>query len=371
MQFKVDASSLAKALSLVVQTVDAKATKIPVLTGVQLRLTDKVSLTMTDLKITCQTYVDIEDVIKDSQEEVMIVEAEKLYAIAKDAKNQNLLLKSDGKFLNILSNIAEFKLPLYNNDAYPIINPPSTEEQVQIEFRKLKFLLEHSDYTPASTETYGYATECVLIQSDQESLVAVGTDGKKIAISVIPSNVSLKDLMLPRKAAKVVAGLALNPEDPVLITQATAGFIELLFPNLFIRVLPIAGVFPTWKRAIPDLSNPDLPKLKVNAGVFNSSINSILCVKEAENGCSFTTKQNTLLMEHDSQFASGKSLVPCLEPVSDDVVFRLNLQQLNLYVSSLDQSSIIEICVGPNVIYFITPMSEGKAEFIQSRSRST
>ena len=249
MKFSVDRESLLRPIQQVSGVVERRQA-LPILQNLLLEIQNgKLLITGTDLEIELKTYVEV-----SAQEEGLVtVPARKLLDICREIPDrakidfslkQNRLELKSGRFRSTLSTLPA--------DDFPTFDESESNLTVEADAKEFKLLLDKTSFAMAHQDVRFFLNG-MLIESGQNFLRAVATDGHRLALSNIQQaglNEKEVQVIVPRKA--VLELQRLLPE--------LAGGVKIEFSQANLKVLSnsytfatklVDGKFPDYQRVIP------------------------------------------------------------------------------------------------------------------------
>lgn len=249
----------------------------PILRNVLMEVTpQQTSLTATDLDVGVRVAVGGADVESPG---TVALPAEEMAAMLKENVDATLRLESDGKHLLARGERSEFRLNLFSAEEFPSLPEFGGEVQYELSAPLLREIIRRTVFATES-ESSRYALGGVLLEVQGETITAVATDGRRMAImegpvrqrrtSEPPSGstiVPTRAMQLLERALAHVEGdveLALRPSE--LLVRA-GGLL------LYARLLE--GRFPNWRDVLPSRTGTeriDLPVGPAHAAVRQAAI---------------------------------------------------------------------------------------------------
>ena len=382
-KFGVSAKDLQRGLQLVGSAVNTKDVPSPVLKNVMLtaREDNRLHLAMTDNMISAQYEI----ACGVDEPGTILLEHGMALDIAKGSKLSNFeFSRSQGQQrATVLCGGTTFRLSVTDPEMFPSIPEPVPGE-FQVAVPVLNFLFQHSTFAANKTEPYGVVTEAINIEIDEGEIVAIGTDGMRLAIARQPwEGGALPPIVIPKRASQSIAMLTkqfASGEDVEKLDKVSIGEFEdaltFSFGDLFIRALKQQQGFPIWRRVVPSITgrvqiniHPERLKEKI---YYIAVMKGEAAVFTAQAG-KFEIRENTVAGEAESD-------LPCvITPANEKAVTSLNAKHLLDYLGSLPRvaddgviSMYVELdsnSAGSKSIFFRFEDERGKCEYVQSRTR--
>lgn len=225
---------LTRLLSQVTRVIQARNT-IPILSNVALTVTDgTLTVRGTDLDIEVQASMPI-----DASPVAFTVDAKMLGDIAKKA-GDDLTLELKDHTLTVRSGKSRFRLPTLPVDDFP--NLTSGEFTTEFEY-DLAALVAPVAFA-VSDEANRYFLCGVLLTPQPEGLVAVATNGHRLAKHVGPAVEEFEGIIIPTKLVGLI------PKGTVSVKLSDRK-IQFATADTIITGKLIDGTYPNWRRVIP------------------------------------------------------------------------------------------------------------------------
>lgn len=222
---------------------------------------DHTALVATDLEIEITAYMP--EAIASGA--AVTVPAKKLRDICRALpEGQAIKLKLDGGQLKIAAGRSRFSLHTLPAQDFPRLQPTGpaaaaavASERVRLSLsqQELRRLLVRVQYAMSVKETWHYLNN-LLLSLQNNRLVAVGTDGHRLALDAVtlPGDYQDIDVILPRKAVQTLIKLLGNSETSVDVelSKYHVAFVTVEFE---LRSKVVDGTFPDYRPVIP--SNND------------------------------------------------------------------------------------------------------------------
>lgn len=235
MRFSISRQDLTRVLSAVTKVVEGRST-IPILSNVLLSV-DGGTLTVraTDLDVEATASVALLDATDGST----TVKAKLLAEIAKKASG-DISLELDGDVLTVKSGKSRFRLQTLPTEDYPNLSAGTFDAEFEAD---LASLVAPVQFAMSSEETR-YYLQGVYLHTAEGRLVAVATDGHRLARHYGPEQDHFAGVILPRKL------VSLLPKGKVLV-GLSATKIQIASADGVLTSKLIDGTFPDYSRVIP------------------------------------------------------------------------------------------------------------------------
>jgi len=296
MNIQTTKSNILNTLKIVEKAVRNRAT-MPILGNVLIKAHDgMVTLVTTNLDI----YLSAQCKAKTEQNGEITLPCKKLSQIIGSLPSENLEINLDKLTVTITSGESTFKISGISADEFPKI-PEINAEPLNIKSEDLKQLLV-STKASASTDENRYVLNSVLIHEENNKLIGVATDGRRLALAEKDSIGEIGNTIIP--AASIdglinVLGCAeqskLRTSNKALnlTTQDEEGCTTIIHSKV------VEGNYPNYKQVIPKNYED---RLKVNKEEITHVIQrAALILSEKNNSIKLTfQKDGTIRIQANS-----------------------------------------------------------------------
>lgn len=324
MKFTVSRADIARALGAVARVIERRNT-IPILGNVLLAASgDGVDITGTDLDIQVAARTSAEVASGGST----TVDAARLNDIVKKSGADPVSFAATETGLVVKSGRSRFTLPVMSPDDFPNLAAGSVSAAFNVDLASLFAPVQFA----MSTEETRYYLNGVYLHKDGDNLVAVATDGHRLARATAAACApDFAPVIVPRKLVGIL------PKGDVSVCLS-ANMIQLVAQDLVITSKLIDGTFPDYKRVIP-ANNHNM--LTVNRQVFRDAVSRVAAVDGSSSRgvrLNVTTDGVSLAMAS----ANGGS-------ANDEIDAELNGENVEIGFNSKYLAEILGIPGGENI----------------------
>lgn len=271
MKLNIEQPHLLAALTQAGAIVERKNT-IPILANVLLTASGdgKLSIRATDLdiEVTTATSADVIDAGSATVSAGMLTDI-----VKRLNKGKVVFIEHDGTHLHVKSGKSEYSLATLPVDDFPKLASDSYENKSTLHATEFASLFSRTAFAMSTEETRYYLNGVYIHNDETGALIAVSTDGHRLAKMVSPTDAIVSSVIVPRKAVaefkKLVDG------DVTIETSATK--IRVTCGNMVFVSKVIDGTFPDYRRVIPTDNNR---VVNVDAKDFNAAIARVVPVSE-------------------------------------------------------------------------------------------
>jgi DNA polymerase-3 subunit beta len=228
-----------------------------------------------------------------------ILQLSRFGPILRESSDEQLRLEADGQGTIVRGARSEFKLPGENPAEFPSVADFNEAKYHELPARLLRELIRRTTFA-TDNESSRYALGGVLLEFGEQQIIAVGTDGRRLAKMEVPAQSigghQTGDSMtiVPAKAMQLIER-ALTDGDAEIQVAARANEILVRSPRATIYSRLVEGRFPKWRDVLPQRSGTQKIELKV--GALHSAVRqAAIITSEESRGVDFTFQDGTLIL---------------------------------------------------------------------------
>ena len=249
MKFTISREVLLQPLSQVVGVVERRQT-LPVLANFMLTARNgRLTVTGTDMEVELVSSV----AANVSQDGEITIPARKLVDIVKalpDGSNISFVINDDKVTLS--AGRSRFTLATLPASEFPATDQVETLENIAVEEVTLKKMIDKTSFAMANQDVRYYLNG-LLFDFTGEQLRAIATDGHRLAICDLESNVNIsndRQLIVPRKGVMELARMLSGDAEEVTLAIGR-NHIRLVKGDTIFTSKLIDGRFPDYKAVVP------------------------------------------------------------------------------------------------------------------------
>ena len=259
----------------------------PVLQNVKLEATQDVTTLMaTDLEIGIRIDISGVEVAAPGQ---IVLPINRFGSILRESSDDKLSLESDGTKTRVKGGRSEFQLLTANPDEFPEIRQFQAEKFHQVPARFFRELVRRTVFATDS-ESSRYALGGVLLDLSEDQLIAVATDGRRLAKQQGPAksiggHATAENTVIPTRSMQLLErALADNEEDIQLAVRDNDVMVKSERTTIYSRL--VEGRFPKWRDVFPRQEQMACVELAV--GPFHSAVRqAAIVIDEKHRGVDF------------------------------------------------------------------------------------
>lgn len=254
MKLTISRETLLEQLVHVVGAVEKKHTS-KILENILIQVTEKkLQLVGTDLEIEMSANIDVQAEKSGNT----TAPARKLFEICKALPTDCFILleTDDNQRLHVKGLRSKFELATLPADEYPLLDDIPIKQEVSIPETSLKYLLEKVSFSMANQDVRYYLNG-LLLEFTSNKILAVSTDGHRLAVSEYISDDNVSDdlkIIVPRKGILELARLLDSTSELPVTLQISDNHIRVQKDGIRFTSKLIDGKYPDYQAAIPSNS---------------------------------------------------------------------------------------------------------------------
>lgn len=223
-----------------------KKSLMPYLANVLIHLGKESFVYSTDLEISVRAKIEL----KMEDELEVVVHGKKLLDILKELTKGDITVTISGKTLGIKQAGSDFKISLFDREEFPEVQDFEAKITINIKGMDLLDLFKSVSFAMGTEESRPVLMG-VLLKGIEERLIAVATDGYRMAVNEMkdPNFSKFPQIVIPSKTVREVLRV-LNEEDDVII-GISENVVSFSTPKAKISSRLIEERFPDYESAIP------------------------------------------------------------------------------------------------------------------------
>jgi DNA polymerase-3 subunit beta len=303
----------------------------------------------TDTEISVR--LDVDGVETESNGEIVLPVA-RFGAILRESIDDQLSIETDGNEIVVSGSRSKFKLPAQNPEEFPAVPTFDEKKFHEVPARLMKELVRRTLFA-TDTESSRYALGGVLLVFDEEKVLAVGTDGRRLAkmegpaISVESHKTSEKATTIVPSRAMQLIERALTDGDAEIKVAARSSDLIVKSPRATISARLVEGRFPKWQDVMAE--RPGMSSIDISVGPMAAAVRQAAIVTSPESrGIDLCFEDGSLVLS-GSTAEVGQSRIEV--PVAFDqekIDISLDHRFLSDYLKVLDSDKSVSMKVLDN-----------------------
>ena len=371
MKIKVNRESFLKTFQIASAVAPTRSPKA-ILQNIKLDVKkDGTELTATDMEIGVRLAVP--DVEVDAPGTV-VIPVSRLSMILRESSDEHLTIEADTEKTLVTGKNSRFELAAHNPDEFPDVAGFDAKDYYEVSGSVLKEMIKRTLFA-TDAESSRYALGGVLLEFEKDNIIAVGTDGRRLA--TMQGNIKTvgepgsenKTTIVPARAMQLIERLVTDGEAIVQLAPRANDLLLKDNHGVFYTRL-VEGRFPKWRDVLP--TREETNRIDIPVGPMYTALRQAAIVSSEESrGVDFTFKDGTLVMSN-STAEVGQSRIEMPVPFeSDELTITLDhryladflkvLQPDKTFTFDVENSEQAAYChTDDNYGYVIMPLSKDR-----------
>lgn len=254
----------------------------PILQNVKLEVTPEGGTFMaTDLEVGIRIHVPGIDVEVPG---ATVLPINQMGQILRESRDERLSIEADLQSTLVRGERSEFRLGAENPDEFPAVSQFNEDKYTELAARLFRELIRRTLFA-TDNESSRYALGGVLLEMSDKEIIAVGTDGRRLAKMQGPAHsvgghqTMDRTTIVPMRAMQLMER-ALSDADGEVQVAARGNDILVRSPRATIYSRLTEGRFPRWRDVFP--VRQDAAKIELNIGPFYSAVRQAAIVTSEE-----------------------------------------------------------------------------------------
>jgi DNA polymerase-3 subunit beta len=255
-------------------------------------------LTATDTEVGIR--LEISDGVEIETEGTALLPVVRTGAILRESSDESLRLITDESAIQILGRSSKFRMPGANPDEFPQIEGFQEEVYHEIAVHLFRDMVKRTVFA-TDAESSRYALGGVLLEMENDSVIAVGTDGRRLArmqgqgVAVGGHRTQGMTTIVPTRAISLMER-AVSDSDVVVQLAARPNDLLLRTPRCVIYSRLVEGRYPNWRQVLPRRDHAT--QIDMIVGPLFAALRQAAVVTDHDSrGIDFTFDQGTLRLE--------------------------------------------------------------------------
>lgn len=343
MKIRSPKEPLLAAVQTAASVVPARSPK-PVLTNIKLEADPTSAMvSATDLEVGIRAAVEGVETLAPG---AVLLPSSRLVAIVREAAAGTVFeIESDGTAVVVKSARSEFRLPVEDPLEFPSVASFPAGPSFELSTALVHELVRRTVFA-TDNESSRYALGGVLLELSGSGVIAVGTDGRRLAKMEGPCQVHGGELpdaqpIVPARAMQLVERSLGGADTPVHLA-VRSGEILVKTGGTTISARQVDGRFPRWRDVFPE--RPDAIRVQVVAGPLLAAVRQAAIVtSEQSKGVDFSFEPGQLVLSGRSA-ESGESRIELpIDHAGQTVRIKLDPRFASDFLRVLDGGSTISI----------------------------
>ncbi len=265
--------------------------------------------------------------------------------ILRESPDEKLTIESDGTMTRVYGQRSEFQLPTENPDEFPKVPPFQEESYHEVSARFFREMIRRTVFA-TDAESSHYALGGVLIELAEDTMIGVGTDGRRLAVQQGPAtpiggHKTVESTVIPSKAVQLMERAIADNEDNIqLAARENSVVLKSRHSTIFSRL--VEGRYPRWRDVFP--SRGEMVKIEMPVGPFLAAVRQAAIVTSDERrGVDFTFSDGKLtLAGHGADIGESHVELP-IAYEGQEIPVKLDPRYLADFLRVLDPETAITL----------------------------
>lgn len=222
--------------------------------------------------------------IEASRDGAAVLPTARFGSILRELSDEKIEIETDERGVFVRGAHSVFNLPAENPDTFPSVAEFAEEKFHEIPARLLKEVIRRTAFA-TDAESTRFALGGVMLELSEKQLVAVGTDGRRLAKMEAPAQsigghvAADGACIIPTKAMQLI-DRSFSDADAEIALAARSNDMMVKSPRVTIYSRLVEGRFPKWRDVIPDRTNAH--KIDLPVGPFAAAVRQAAIVTSEE-----------------------------------------------------------------------------------------
>ena len=372
MKIKINRESFFKTFQIAAAVAPVRSPKT-ILQNIKLAVDkDGGELSATDMEVGVRLSVpDIEVTTPGSA----VIPVQRLSMILRESNDEFLEIEADGEKTTVTGQSSRFELQGQNPDEFPEVAEFTGKDYYEIPGKVLRELIKRTLFA-TDAESARYALGGVLLEIEDKSLTAVGTDGRRLAkmSGSIEANGSPKDpgmaTIVPSRSMQLMERILPDGDEKVHVLPQANELLMRDANGVFYTRL-VEGRFPPWRDVIP--KRDETNKIDIPVGPMYSALRQAAIVSSDESrGVDFTFGNGSLVLSNSTaEVGQSRVEIPVPFDSKDELTITLDHRYVADFLKVLptDRTFTFDLADGDQAAYCHTDDNYGYVIMPLSRDR--
>ena len=259
---------------------------------------DRTILTATDMEVGIQ--IEVEDITVEVPG-MALLSVSGFGSILRENTDERLRIEADGSGIQVFGDRSNFRILSGDPNSFPTVNQFTESAYHEVPGRLMKELIRRTLFA-TDAESSRYALGGVLLEMEPEHIVAVATDGRRLAkMEGAANSVDGHDnrdvtTIIPSKSMQLIDRSLVDLDENIKITASQGNDILVQTRLATISSRLVEGRFPRWRDVLPDRSESGI-SIDMTVGPLYSALRQASIVASTESrGIDFVFGEGSLVM---------------------------------------------------------------------------
>lgn len=339
MKISCDREKLASAFQLAGSVAQSRSPK-EVLQNVKIEATeDRVTLMATDMETGIRIEVDGVGVQTPGK---ALLHVGRVGLILRESSDEQLYFESSGTSTIVKGLHSEFNLPSANPDEFPTVVGFEEEKYHELPARLFREMVRRTAFA-TDADSARFALGGVLLELNGEDVLAVGTDGRRLARmigtgkSVGGHETTSNNTIIPTRSLSLMER-SISDKEEVVHIAARGNDVLLRTSRCTIYSRLVEGRYPNWRQVIPN--RDDSVAIELNVGPFFNVIRQAAIVADQETrGLDLEFGGGTLLLTAKTADLGQSRVELAIDYDGEPIKIKLDYRYISDFLKVLEPDS--------------------------------
>ncbi|MEM9587289.1 MAG: DNA polymerase III subunit beta [Planctomycetota bacterium] len=333
---------------------------------------DKLVLTATDMEVGIR--LELDEGVEIENEGTALMPVQRINAILRECNDESLTFETTDSGITVSGAQSRFQIPSGNPDEFPAVEGFEESKYHVIPTRLFREMVKRTVFA-TDAESSRYALGGVLLEMTESDVLAVGTDGRRLARmagkgeSVGEHKTVGTNTIVPTRAMQLMERAVSDKLESVEIACRENDLLLRTGPAVIFSRL-VEGRYPNWRQVFPQRT--DATQVDLTVGPLFTALRQAAIVTDHESrGIDFTFADGTLKLEASAaELGQSKVQLPIAYD-GDPITLTMDHRYVADFCKALDNEStlILEIESGNAPALFTTDDGYGYVIMPMARDR--
>lgn len=298
MKIKINRNSFQKVFQIASVVAPARSPKT-ILQNIKLEVGEQGTiLTATDTELGVRLNVpDVEVEVAGAA----VIPVSRLSMILRESSDDILAIEADSEKILVTGKNSRFELSAHDPDEFPEVAEFEETDYYEVSGHVLKEMIKRTLFA-TDAESSRYALGGILLEIEDDKIIAVGTDGRRLATMrgsigrVGDPSTAVNATIVPSRAMNLIERLIPDDDTMVQLAPRTNDLLLRVADGVFYTRL-VEGRFPKWRDVLP--SRQETHRIDIPVGPMYSALRQAAIVASEESrGIDFTFKDGSLVLSN-------------------------------------------------------------------------
>ncbi|MEL7264200.1 MAG: DNA polymerase III subunit beta [Planctomycetota bacterium] len=294
-------------------------------------------------------------------------------SILRETSDETLTLETEGNGVRVTgsSGRSKFKLPGANPDEFPRVVGFDEEKYHEVPAELFRQLVQRTVFA-TDAESGRFALGGVLLEMEESSVIAIGTDGRRLAkmtgtgTSIGEHKTSGNSTIVPTRAIQLMQRAV--DKDDVVQLAARENDLMVRTSRCMIYSRLVEGRYPNWRQVFP--SREGAVQIDLTVGPLYAALRQAAIVADQESrGIDFTFSEGTLRMEANTAEIGESSVDLPINYSGESVTLTMDHRYVSDFCKVLDAEGAMVMEIDGAAAPVLLSTEDGYSYVIMPMSR--